>query len=415
MAGHIRVLSVYEGFFAGGARALHSGVITGLHASGSQIHSVLSIHREMRRETLLQRMGSDAQYRQLRAAGVAVSSLGRQGDHRAEPSAFSAAEVAAAARRAAPVDIILSLKEQPLHLINHPDFPRRPVIACLHRSDPGAQGPALAELLAAVAAGRVVACVCCAESTKVAYRAAGIPAALLHVIPNGVDLERFRPAPELTARRLRRSLGIPAAATVVTLAARYDPMKDVPLFLRAGRAYLDRDPTGRLLLCGAGMNTDNPELVGHLDAIFADKPALLRRLHLLGLRRDMESIYAITDVVALTSAYGEAAPLCLIEGMMCGAVPVATDVGDCAAIVAGHGIITPPEPHAISAAWTEAVRRRAEFAPAILASRPRFSRARMVASYAALVHRVHRDTREVVATRRAAGPPTRARHPDPTR
>jgi glycosyltransferase involved in cell wall biosynthesis len=95
-------------------------------------------------------------------------------------------------------------------------------------------------------------------------------------------------------------------------------------------------------------------------------------------------------VVSLTSSFGEAAPLCLIEGMMCGAVPVATDVGDCAAIVAGHGIVTAPDPDAISAAWTEAVSRDAEFAPSLARSRERFSHTRMIASYAALIERTYR-------------------------
>jgi glycosyltransferase involved in cell wall biosynthesis len=392
MARKLRVLSIYEGFFAGGARALHSSVVAGLHASGSQVHSVLSIHREIRRETLVQRMDVDARYRHLRAAGVSVTSLGRDGDRRADPSAFSATELATASLHASRADVILSLKEQPLHLINHTDFPRRPVIVCLHRSDPGAQGPALAELKAAVADGRVAACICCAESTKVAYQAAGIPAGLLHVIPNGVDLERFRRPSTRTVHQLRRSLGIPGSATVVTLAARFDPMKNVPLFLRAGRAFLEQEPAGQLLICGAGISMDNTELVANIDTEFADKPALLRRLHLLGLRHDMESVYAVTDVVALTSSTGEAAPLCLIEGMMCGAIPVATDIGDCAAIVAGHGLITPPDPAAIVDGWTEAIRRRAEFAPAIAASRPRFSHTKMIASYSALIERLRLDT-----------------------
>jgi glycosyltransferase involved in cell wall biosynthesis len=75
---------------------------------------------------------------------------------------------------------------------------------------------------------------------------------------------------------------------------------------------------------------------------------------------------------------------------MCGAVPVATDVGDCAAIVDGHGLITPSDPHAISAAWAEAVRRRDELAPALMRSRGRFSRTRMIASYSTLIDRVSR-------------------------
>jgi hypothetical protein len=75
--------------------------------------------------------------------------------------------------------------------------------------------------------------------------------------------------------------------------------------------------------------------------------------------------------------------------MMCGAVPVATDVGDSAAIVAGHGFLTPPDPDAIARAWTEAAAARADLAPVLASSRERFSRTRMIASYAALIDGVH--------------------------
>ncbi|MGH6656292.1 MAG: glycosyltransferase, partial [Actinocrinis sp.] len=39
----MRALSLYEGFFSGGARILHTDVLTGLHGRG-QSHRVLSIH-----------------------------------------------------------------------------------------------------------------------------------------------------------------------------------------------------------------------------------------------------------------------------------------------------------------------------------------------------------------------------------
>lgn len=388
----LRVMSIYEGFFSGGARALHSTVVAGLHTGGSQHHSVLSIYGAMRRETILQRMEDDASYRSLSAVGVPVRPLGRRiGGDTATRRTFSPAEVAAAVAHAERADIILSLKEQPLRLVNLPGFPRKPVIVCLHRSDPQNQGSALAEFKTAVADGRVAAAICCAESTRTAYESAGIPSNLLQVIPNGVDLSRFQPVPARRRAALRRALGVPAKARVVTLAARYDPMKNVPLFLHAARRYLEREPNGHVLMCGAGMSTANPELCGLLNDLFDDEPRYLGRLHLLGIRRDMEAVYAATDVVALTSISGEAAPLCLIEGAMCGAVPVSTDIGDTALIVAGHGLITPPDPDAISAAWSEAVERRAEFAPQLLDSRERFSHTRMIASYATVIDRVHHD------------------------
>jgi glycosyltransferase involved in cell wall biosynthesis len=395
----LRVLSIYEGFFTGGARILHSDVVLGLHGA-VQRHSVLSIEGEMHREATRQPMEEDACYRALTARGVPVTALrrasrGSGGGARGAggAAAFSAAELAATARATAAADVVLSLKEQPLALLNQAGLPLRPVVACLHRSDPENQGPALDALLAAVAAGRVKACVCCAESARRAYAAAGVPADLLHVIPNGVDLLRFRPDPGRRAS-VRAALGIPARAPVVTFAARWAAMKNVPLFLAAARDFLRRDPGGHVLVCGAGMTAGNPGLRAEIAAALGggDGPWPGGRLHLLGVRRDMEAVYAASDVVALTSSSGEAAPLCLIEGMMCGAVPVATDVGDCALLVAGRGLLTPPDPAAIAAAWCEAVARAPVLAPALAAAREEFSRTRMIAAYGALIERVHRGT-----------------------
>ncbi|MFD3457894.1 glycosyltransferase [Streptomyces sp. NPDC058691] len=381
------MLSVYEGFFSGGARILHSDVVLGLR-EGGQHHSVLSMHGEVHREATRQPMEEDACYRSLTAAGVEVTSLGRSFGLTGGPTAFTGPELATTARATAAADIILSLKEQPLELLNQAGLPLRPVVVCLHRSDPENQGAALDELKAAVASGTIAAAVCCAESTRDAYQAAGVPGELLHVIPNGVDLLRFQPDPYRRAR-LRTALGIPESAPVVVYAARYATMKNVPLFLEAAQAWLRHEPAGHVLMCGAGMTPANLALREDIQAAFGDGPQPPHRLHLLGVRSDMETVYAAGDVVALTSSSGEAAPLCLIEGMMCGAIPVATDVGDTAAIVTGHGIITPPDPEAIMSAWVDALGRKAEFAPALAHSRERFSRTRMIAAYADLLDRVH--------------------------
>lgn len=383
VSNEIRVLSLYEGFFRGGARILHTDVLTGLHGRG-QRHRVLSIHGQVYREATFQWMQDDPCYRKLVATGVEVSAL-RDGDEGAE--AFDERELSVVGREAAMADIVLTLKEQPLRLVNQAGL-RGPVVTCLHRSDPQNQGPALDQLRAAVAAGRIAALICCAESTRTAYRDAGIPDGLLHVIPNGVDPRRFRPD-QRARRRLRRSLGIPDEAPVIAFAARYDRMKNVPLFLAAAAKFLAARPTAHVLMCGAGMSADNPGLLDDLrDAgLEGRSSAADPRLHLLGVREDPQVLYAASDVVALTSSFGEAAPLCLIEGMMCGAIPVATDVGDCAAIVAGRGLLTPPDADSVAAAWAEALARRDEFAPALAAARAEFGRRRMISQYAALIRR----------------------------
>ncbi|KPH98642.1 glycosyl transferase group 1 [Actinobacteria bacterium OK074] len=398
----LRVLSVYEGFFTGGARILHSDVVLGL-GEGGQHHRVLSIHGEVHREATRQRMEDDACYRSLTSAGVGVTALG--GTYAGEAATgFTGPDLAATARAMADADLVLSLKEQPLALLNQAGLPRRPVVVCLHRSDPDNQGTALDDLKAAIANGTVVACVCCAESTRDAYAAAGIPADLLHVIPNGVDLLRFRPDP-VRRLALRTALGIPETAPVVVFAARYATMKNVPLFLRAARKWLEGRPEGRVLMCGAGMTTANPMLRADIAAAFDDGPeGLTAGLQLLGVRGDMETVYAAADVVALTSTSGEAAPLCLIEGMMCGAVPVTTDVGDSAALVSGLGLVTPPGPFAIALSWEAALAGREDFGAALGRSRERFSRTRMIAAYGALIDRVH-AVHAVQAGAGAAVPP----------
>jgi len=400
MTGQMRVLSIYEGFFSGGARILHSDVLSGLHGRRGQQHSLLSIHGEMRREATFQPMHEDACYRRLVTQGMTVTTLGRGAGDRAP---YAAAELERVSELAQQVDVVLTLKEQPLGLVNRAELYGRPVIACLHRSDPENQGEALDDLREAAASGRLAAAVCCAESARDAYAAAGVPAELLHVIPNGVDLRRFKPSRRARST-VRAALGIPAEAPVVVFAARYDTMKNVPLFLAAARAFLDVRPDGHVLMCGAGMTCANPGLLGDLAATglaAVDLEAELTggartaapgRVHLLGVRSDPEAVYAAADVVALTSAYGEAAPLCLIEGLLCGAVPVATDVGDCAAIVTGHGLIAAPDPCSLAHAWLEAVEHRGQFLQAASRNRHRFGRARMIGSYQTLIRAAHRGS-----------------------
>jgi glycosyltransferase involved in cell wall biosynthesis len=376
----ITVLSVYEGFFAGGARIVHTDMLLGLQAMGHP-QRVLSIYGKVRREATVQRLSSDASYRRLVAGRVPVTAL-RKGFPGPEP--FRPAELARVARMAADARVTHVLKEQPIGLLNQVGLAPGTVVVSLHRTDPENHPEALRELMTAVATGSVAALACCAESARDAYAAAGIPRSLLRVIPNGVDLNRFRPDSD-RRRVIRGAFGIPADAPLVVLAARYDGMKDVPLFLAAASRFLRTMPEAHVLMCGAGMSADNPLLGGDLAVVgLEDSPSV----HLAGVRDDPEAVFAAADVVALTSSHGEAAPLCLIEGMACGAVPVTTAVGDAAALVAGRGLVTSASPDPIAAAWQEALARRGELALAIRDSRRQFDRARMITGYASLLAEV---------------------------
>ncbi|MEV8239617.1 glycosyltransferase [Microbacterium testaceum] len=379
----VRVLSLYEGFFAGGARILHSDVVASLATTGGQEHHVLSLTSAARRDGSVQDARDDARYHRLRDAGVGITTFDRiAGDRPITPDAFSAAELDHAAALFDEADIVLSLKEQPLSLVLALDqaglLPVRPTAACLHRSDPAHSGPALGWLTDAAAAGIVSATISCAASTADAYARAGVAAGEAWIIDNGIDTRRFRPGTRLERRRIRAGLGIPESAHVVLLAARFDAMKDPGLFLAAVARHARRFPDTHYVMCGSGMTRDN---TGFASLVAESRLAHGTHLHSLGLREDMPQLYRVADVVALTSAFGEASPLCLAEGAASGAIPVTTDVGDAARVVEGFGLVTPRDADAIADTWEHALAHRGALRAAAIRARGRLDRRRMVDDY----------------------------------
>jgi glycosyltransferase involved in cell wall biosynthesis len=169
-----------------------------------------------------------------------------------------------------------------------------------------------------------------------------------HILPNGFDTERFRPDAERAAA-FRQSLGVGTSTPLIGLPARLDPMKDQDNFLNAA-VLLARDlPEAHFVLIGRGLSSDNAEIVSRIAA-----RGLNGRVHLLGERSDMETVMAGLDIVTLCSAYGEGFPNVLGEGLSCGTLCVATDIGDSALVVGPHGRIIPPRrPEDLAAAWRE--------------------------------------------------------------
>ena len=291
-----------------------------------------------------------------------------------------------AARAVRQADVILSLKEQPLGLLlalrERGMMPDVPVAVCLHRSDPEHSGPALSWLSQAASNGILTAEISCAQSTSDAYEHYLTSSTGRFVIGNGIDTDRFRVGAESEVAATRRALGIPATAPVIVFAARFDAMKDPGLFLRSAALLSRHRPNTHFLVCGAGMTLENEAF----RALLAESGVTrTTNLHALGIRDDMPAIYRIADIVALTSSFGEASPLCLIEGAVSGATPVTTDVGDSARTVAGLGFVTTHDPAHIAATWAGALDRLLQLRDLSLAARPRFGRERMITEYASVV------------------------------
>jgi glycosyltransferase involved in cell wall biosynthesis len=147
--------------------------------------------------------------------------------------------------------------------------------------------------------------------------------------------------------------------------------------------FSQQRPETHFVMCGAGMTRENDAFRALLEESGVGGSV---NLHALGIRDDMPSIYQIADIVALTSAFGEASPLCLLEGAASGATPVTTDVGDSALTVRGIGYVTAHDPANIAETWESVLEQRQDLRELALAARARFGRERMIADYSAVVH-----------------------------
>lgn len=153
----------------------------------------------------------------------------------------------------------------------------------------------------------------------------------LHVIPNGVDLEAYRPD-EVARREVRAELGIPDGAWLVGTVGRISVEKDHALLVRAAGPLLG--PNVRLIIVGDG---------GELANVRAMAKAYEPWVTLTGVRHDVARVLASFDTFALSSR-SEGLPLALLEAMATGVPVVATTVGGVADVVdhGSAGILVPP-------------------------------------------------------------------------
>jgi len=157
--------------------------------------------------------------------------------------------------------------------------------------------------------------------------ALGFPRARVHVHPNAVDAERFRPQ---DSGPTRRELGLPPQAFVLGFHGRLRPWHGFERVAQAASRLAERGHAVHVLAVGEG------EFAALLAAA-----GLGARSTCLGWvpHEEMPRLVACFD--ALPLAYAADAPfyfspLKLLEAMACGAVPVVPDLGELPALV-GHG------------------------------------------------------------------------------
>jgi len=155
------------------------------------------------------------------------------------------------------------------------------------------------------------------------------------VLPNGFDTDEFRFS-AAARKRIRAELNILDDEYLVGTVARYHPIKDVQNLIRSAALICESNPKLRFALVGSGMISSKPNINEPIVTA-----GLQSRFRLLGERTDIPDVMSAFDLFVLPSR-SEAFPNVIGEAMACERPCVATDVGDCAALLGDHGILVSP-------------------------------------------------------------------------
>jgi glycosyltransferase involved in cell wall biosynthesis len=145
---------------------------------------------------------------------------------------------------------------------------------------------------------------------------------LVTVIPNGVDIDVFRPG--LDGSGVRQELGIPGDHLVVGQVGRMTPWKGQHYLIEAFARIADDYPMASLLLAGAPV-FDNDSYQRRLLSMAAGF-GLQDRIKFAGYRHDLPNVLAAMDIFAFTSTEKDTSPLALLSAMSCGLPIVAFDI-----------------------------------------------------------------------------------------
>lgn len=164
----------------------------------------------------------------------------------------------------------------------------------------------------------------------------------MQVVPNGFDLERFRPS-ESARKQLRQSLSLAPETPLIGLVARFSELKGQQLFIEAMTAVAAQSPETHFVLCGTQITPQNTKLQQWIEA-----SGHAARFHLLGERLNVEQVHAALDI-EVSASVSEAFSNSLGEALCCGVPCVVTDVGDSAWLVDDAGWVVPSQDRAAMA------------------------------------------------------------------
>jgi glycosyltransferase involved in cell wall biosynthesis len=136
----------------------------------------------------------------------------------------------------------------------------------------------------------------------------------ISILPNGINLERFRNGEPGGKTSLQEELGLGHDCKLIVMVGRLAPEKDWPAFLEIARNF--SDPA-----CHAFVVVGSGELEAYLRKIVKDKSLL--NVYFLGQRQDVPSILKEADAFLLTSRF-EAFGNVVLEAMASGCPVIST-------------------------------------------------------------------------------------------
>ncbi len=180
------------------------------------------------------------------------------------------------------------------------------------------------------------------------YDTLGLPRERLHVIPNGVDLERFRPATAVERDAMRRELRIPAHSRIVLFVGFFSRDKRPDLLFEAWAALArSTTPDSVLVFVGATRSPYYEVDVTLADGIRRDAATLgvADRLRFVEPTLEIERFQRAADIFVLPSVR-EGMPNALLEAMASGTACIATrleGVTDLLIEDGRNGVLVPPD------------------------------------------------------------------------
>jgi glycosyltransferase involved in cell wall biosynthesis len=210
-----------------------------------------------------------------------------------------------------------------------------------------------------------------------------VPASRLHLLGNGIDLDRFVPGPSAQAarRRVRTELGVDDSTIVAGAVGRLVWEKGYGELFSAAEQLRHRCPDLTFVVAGPG-EPGKGDGIGPAEVAAAE----LAGVRFIGHRSDIEDVYAAFDIYVLAS-YREGFPRSAMEAAAMGLPVVATDIRGCRQVVE-HGSTGLLVPARDGAALTDAIARLAGD-PALRATMGRNAVAKAVREF---------DQRRVIAT-----------------